>query len=169
MSLSLHRWQILPLSKVSWIMWVCPTPLTLCSTLVCTSVVNVSMWLCSLLQAEKLFKAAMSFMLSGGTPQVKTYLFACNYFCMQRSLLIPSFMNIDYPINKSETIRNAIRPKSFFFFFKPPVPVLSQKDDNAVIEMSLKLASIYATQNKWVLILCWKSKEGDKHLTHLTC
>ncbi len=38
---------------------------------------------------------------------------------------------------------------------------LSQKDDNAVIEMSLKLASIYATQNKWVLILCWESESSQ--------
>uniref|UniRef100_A0A8C2FVH5 Tetratricopeptide repeat domain 19 n=1 Tax=Cyprinus carpio TaxID=7962 RepID=A0A8C2FVH5_CYPCA len=51
---------------------------------------HVTLFVVFLLQAEKLFKAAMSFILSGGTPQ----------------------------------------------------------DDNAVIVMSLKLASIYATQNK---------------------
>uniref|UniRef100_A0A673N7U3 Tetratricopeptide repeat protein 19, mitochondrial-like n=1 Tax=Sinocyclocheilus rhinocerous TaxID=307959 RepID=A0A673N7U3_9TELE len=55
-----------------------------------THSLHVTLFVVFLLQAEKLFKAAMSFMLSGGTPQ----------------------------------------------------------DDNAVIEMSLKLASIYATQNK---------------------
>ncbi len=45
-------------------------------------------------------------------------------------------------------------------FWNHLYPFLSQKDDNAVIEMSLKLASIYATQNKWVLILCWESESS---------